>query len=42
MSRIRISDARVVVTGADSGIGHATALRCAKAGATRHLRRYRR
>jgi NAD(P)-dependent dehydrogenase (short-subunit alcohol dehydrogenase family) len=33
MSRIRIKDARVLITGAGSGIGEATALRCARAGA---------
>jgi NAD(P)-dependent dehydrogenase (short-subunit alcohol dehydrogenase family) len=33
MSRVRIEDARVVITGAGSGIGRAAALRCAGAGA---------
>ena len=33
MSRVRIASARVVITGAGSGIGAATALRCARAGA---------
>lgn len=33
MSRVEISAARVVITGAGSGIGKATALRCADAGA---------
>jgi 2-hydroxycyclohexanecarboxyl-CoA dehydrogenase len=32
MSRVRIKDARVVITGAGSCIGEATALRCARAG----------
>jgi NAD(P)-dependent dehydrogenase (short-subunit alcohol dehydrogenase family) len=33
MSKVTIKRARVVITGAGSGIGEATALRCAKAGA---------
>ncbi len=33
MSRIRVKDARVLITGAGSGIGETTALRCASTGA---------
>jgi len=33
MSGVKVKDARVVITGAGSGIGEATALRCARAGA---------
>jgi 2-hydroxycyclohexanecarboxyl-CoA dehydrogenase len=36
MSRVTVTGARVAITGAGSGIGHATALRCARAGAA-HL-----